>query len=76
MARGRHALLTGQLLTKTAAIEVADAPRWLIDQMRARMARRLPCARRRPAAHTMLKPHGLFGAPTPPKRETGTPLGW
>ena len=36
MARGRHALTTGQLLTKTAAIEAADAPSWLVDQMRAR----------------------------------------
>lgn len=26
MARGRHALRTGQLLTKTAAIEAVDAP--------------------------------------------------
>lgn len=36
MARGRHALDTGQLLTKTAAIDAAHAPPWLIDQMRAR----------------------------------------
>lgn len=36
MARGRHALRTGQLLTKTAAIEQAQAPAWLIDQVRAR----------------------------------------
>jgi hypothetical protein len=36
MARGRHALATGELLTKTAAIEQADAPAWLIDQLRAR----------------------------------------
>lgn len=36
MARGRHALATGQLLTKTAAIEQADAPAWLTDQLRAR----------------------------------------
>lgn len=36
MARGRHALATGQLLTKTRAIEIADAPSWLIDQVRAR----------------------------------------
>lgn len=36
MARGRHALRTGDLLTKTQAIEAADAPRWLIDQLRAR----------------------------------------
>jgi hypothetical protein len=36
MARGRHALLTGQLLTKTAAIDVADAPSWLIEQVRVR----------------------------------------
>ena len=36
MARGRHALATGELLTKTVAIERADAPPWLIDQLRAR----------------------------------------
>ncbi|WP_322938364.1 nucleotidyltransferase domain-containing protein [Nocardioides bizhenqiangii] len=36
MARGRHALSTGELLTKTAAIEQARAPRWLADDLRAR----------------------------------------
>lgn len=36
MARGRHALSTGQLLTKSAAIEEAAAPPWLVDQLRAR----------------------------------------
>jgi hypothetical protein len=36
MARGRHALQTGQLLTKTQAIEQARAPAWLKDQLRAR----------------------------------------
>jgi hypothetical protein len=36
MARGRHALATGQLLTKTQAIEQAQAPDWLKDQLRAR----------------------------------------
>jgi hypothetical protein len=36
MARGRHALATGQLLTKTKAIEQAHAPAWLKDQLRAR----------------------------------------
>ena len=36
MARGRHALSTGTLLTKTRAIDEAHAPDWLIDQMRAR----------------------------------------
>lgn len=36
MARGRHTMLTGELLTKTRAIEQADAPPWLIDQLRAR----------------------------------------
>jgi Nucleotidyltransferase domain len=36
MARGRHALRTGALLTKTQAVEAADAPRWLIEQLRAR----------------------------------------
>jgi hypothetical protein len=36
MARGRHALRTGALLTKTQAVEQAAAPPWLIDQLRAR----------------------------------------
>jgi hypothetical protein len=36
MARGRHALQTGQLLTKTQAVEQAHAPDWLKDQLRAR----------------------------------------
>lgn len=36
MARGRYALSNGALLTKSAAIEQADAPAWLIDQLRAR----------------------------------------
>jgi hypothetical protein len=36
MARGRHALRTGALLTKSQAVEQADAPAWLIDQLRAR----------------------------------------
>jgi hypothetical protein len=36
MARGRHTLATGELLTKSRAIEQADAPAWLLDQLRAR----------------------------------------
>jgi hypothetical protein len=36
MARARYALRTGRLLTKTEAIEQAQARRWLIDQLRAR----------------------------------------
>lgn len=36
MARGRHALTTGRLLTKSAAIDVAHAPPWLRDQLQAR----------------------------------------
>lgn len=36
MARGRYTLATGELLTKTRAIEQAAAPTWLIDQLRAR----------------------------------------
>jgi hypothetical protein len=36
MARGRHALRTGELLTKSQAVERAHAPAWLIDQLRAR----------------------------------------
>jgi hypothetical protein len=36
MARARHTLRTGMLLTKTSAIEQATAPAWLIEQLRAR----------------------------------------
>ncbi|MGH3472746.1 MAG: hypothetical protein ACRDPG_11985, partial [Nocardioidaceae bacterium] len=36
MARGRHTLATGQLLTKTRAIEQAHAPTWLVTQLQAR----------------------------------------
>ncbi|GGN64642.1 hypothetical protein GCM10010112_25110 [Actinoplanes lobatus] len=36
MARGRHALRTGGLLSKSAAIEQAAAPPWLIAQLRTR----------------------------------------
>ncbi|ONI79701.1 hypothetical protein ALI144C_23350 [Actinosynnema sp. ALI-1.44] len=36
MARARHALRTGTLLTKSDAVEQADAPGWLIEQLRAR----------------------------------------
>ena len=36
MARGRHALATGELLTKSEAVEQAYAPGWLIDQLGAR----------------------------------------
>lgn len=36
MARGRHAMRTGRLLTKSAAVEQAHAPAWLVDQLRAR----------------------------------------
>ncbi|MFC4071694.1 nucleotidyltransferase domain-containing protein [Actinoplanes subglobosus] len=36
MARGRHALTHGELLTKTRAIQQARAPRWLRDQLGAR----------------------------------------
>ncbi len=36
MARGRHALATGELVTKSRAIEQAHAPAWLIEQLRAR----------------------------------------
>lgn len=36
MARGRHTLATGELLTKTRAVERVDAPAWLIAQIRAR----------------------------------------
>lgn len=36
MARGRHTLATGELLTKTRAVEKADVPAWLLNQLRAR----------------------------------------
>jgi hypothetical protein len=36
MARGRHTLHTGELLTKSQAVEQVDAPAWLIGQLRAR----------------------------------------
>ena len=36
MARGRYALRTGHLLTKTEAIEQAHAPAWLVEQIAAR----------------------------------------
>jgi hypothetical protein len=36
MARARYTLQTGQLLTKTAAIDQVRAPDWLTDQLRAR----------------------------------------
>ncbi|MEU2611668.1 nucleotidyltransferase domain-containing protein [Micromonospora sp. NPDC007271] len=36
MARGRHALRNGALLTKTDAVRQADAPAWLIEQLAAR----------------------------------------
>ncbi|GIH05284.1 hypothetical protein Rhe02_33510 [Rhizocola hellebori] len=36
MARGRYALRTGELFTKSQTVEQADAPAWLISQLRAR----------------------------------------
>lgn len=36
MARARHGISRGELLTKSAAIEQAHAPEWLKEQMRAR----------------------------------------
>ncbi|BCY12995.1 hypothetical protein [Actinoplanes sp. L3-i22] len=36
MARGRHSLAHGSLLTKSAAISAAAAPAWLVGQLRAR----------------------------------------
>jgi hypothetical protein len=36
MARARHAVSTGQLMSKTAAVEHARAPEWLVEQLRAR----------------------------------------
>ena len=36
IARGRHTLATGELLTKTEAVEDVHAPAWLRDQLRAR----------------------------------------
>ncbi|WP_121254172.1 nucleotidyltransferase domain-containing protein [Nocardioides ferulae] len=36
MARGRHAIATGELMTKSRAVEQAAAPPWLADLIRAR----------------------------------------
>lgn len=36
MARGRYTVRTGRLLTKSEAVEQADAPGWLIEQLAAR----------------------------------------
>jgi hypothetical protein len=36
MARGRHAMETGRLITKSEAIELLSAPYWLVEQLRAR----------------------------------------
>ncbi|MGC4897629.1 nucleotidyltransferase domain-containing protein [Micromonospora sp. DT31] len=36
MARGRYTMANGALLSKTQAVEQADAPAWLINQLRAR----------------------------------------
>jgi hypothetical protein len=36
MARGRHAMARGTLMSKSEAIEEAHAPNWLLDQLRAR----------------------------------------
>ena len=36
MARGRHALATGQLLSKTDAIGSVRGPPWLVERLRAR----------------------------------------
>jgi hypothetical protein len=50
MARARHALRTGDLLPKTGAIEQADAPAWLVNQLRARrQGRAVPSPRVRTA---------------------------
>ncbi len=40
MARARHTLATGELLTKTRAVHQADAPAWLLDQLRDRRSGR------------------------------------
>lgn len=51
MARGRHTLQTGELLTKSAAVEKADVPAWLVDQLRARrQGQVVPSPRLRTAA--------------------------
>jgi hypothetical protein len=36
MARGRHAIRTGRLLTKSEAIAQSEAPAWLVDHLAAR----------------------------------------
>jgi len=50
MARGRHALSTGELLTKSRAIERAAAPSWLIDQLSARRRGEVAASPRIPTA--------------------------
>jgi hypothetical protein len=50
MARGRHTLRTGELLTKSRAIEQADAPGWLIEQLAARRRGEAVASPRLPAA--------------------------
>jgi hypothetical protein len=50
MSRARHAIATGQLLTKTDAIAQAAAPRWLIAQMHARRRGEPVVSPRLPAA--------------------------
>lgn len=50
MARGRHTLSSGELLTKSRAVEQAAAPPWLIEQLRARReGRDVPSPRARTA---------------------------
>jgi hypothetical protein len=36
MARARHALATGELMTKTAALDLVRAPGWMVEQLRRR----------------------------------------
>ncbi|MEU5911050.1 hypothetical protein [Micromonospora sp. NPDC047527] len=50
MARGRHSLSNGELLTKTQAIEQADAPAWLINQLLARRQGKAASSPRIPTA--------------------------
>lgn len=54
MARGRHTLATGTLLSKTDAIERAHAPGWLIEQLRARRGGEYVVSPRLRTAHIAL----------------------
>lgn len=55
MARGRYAIRTGRLLTKSDAIEQAAAPEWLRDQLRRRRSGEAVTSPRVPTALIALR---------------------